>query len=162
MVPRYAERLASLGIMGDQLRAAIKTFVLSQRYRIKGFQEALNWDSFMPRDASLSNSYTHDWCCFPSSGPDLILLSGLETHFIFFPRIGAVALCYMWRWRCLEKNSVSKKRDVDDFLMVKKINNIKNNSVSKKHNIDQILMLKKNIIKKIQCRRRIVLMRFLC
>ena len=50
------ERLASLGIMGDQLRAAWNPSYITAHYHIEGLREALNWSPIMPRDSSLSDS----------------------------------------------------------------------------------------------------------
>ena len=47
------QRLASLGIMGDELRASLKLPRTSQStMALRGFSGVLNWDSIMPRGLS--------------------------------------------------------------------------------------------------------------
>ena len=50
------ERLASLVIMGVQLRGPPVTACASQHYLIGGFEGVHNWSPIMPRDASFSDS----------------------------------------------------------------------------------------------------------
>ena len=55
-------RLASLCIMGDQLRAPLKPLPTLVLWWSEGIQGVLNWSPTMPRDASLSDSYTSEGC----------------------------------------------------------------------------------------------------
>ena len=55
--------------MGPQLEAPLKLLEIILLWWSEGFQGALNWTPLMPRDASLSNSYTSNRCCSP--GPEL-------------------------------------------------------------------------------------------
>ena len=65
------EKLASLGIMGEQFRPPphlTEIPLSSQYYRTEGFEGALNWVTIMPRSARLSNSYYSDIGFFFSLG----------------------------------------------------------------------------------------------
>ena len=53
-----SERLASLSIMGLQLKTALKTLNTIMLWCTGGFSGALNWSPMMPRDDSLSNVYS--------------------------------------------------------------------------------------------------------
>ena len=63
-----SERLASLGIMGTQLRAPHSMIVLCDVRGVSG--GILNWATkISERDARLSGTYTSNRCCFSHSGP---------------------------------------------------------------------------------------------
>ena len=80
-IPAYAlgtflERLASLGIMGDQLRASLKPLNTRALYCSQGFQGVSSiWHTWLPRDASLSHICTSDRCRFYSPDTGLCGMS---------------------------------------------------------------------------------------
>ena len=59
-------RLASLGIMEPQLRASLKPLNTIVCFGVRRVSVGPQFSTIMPRDASLSNNYTSDRCCFPS------------------------------------------------------------------------------------------------
>ena len=61
-----SERLASLSIMGAQLRTLFKSLLTIVLLYSCGSKGALNWAPMMPRNISLSGNYTSDRCYFPS------------------------------------------------------------------------------------------------
>ena len=52
--------LASLGILGDQLRAPCNPLDHHSTLVLMGLRRAVNWNTMMPRDASLSDKYASD------------------------------------------------------------------------------------------------------
>ena len=62
-----SERLASLSIMGAQLRASLKSPNIIVLWWSDVFEGALNWAPMMSRDARFSDSYTSNRWCFPAS-----------------------------------------------------------------------------------------------
>ena len=64
---KLSDQLASLGIK-DHLRAPMKLPVHHNTMVFIGLLGAFNWAPIVPRDASLSDSYTSDGCCFPRRG----------------------------------------------------------------------------------------------
>ena len=62
-----SERLACLGIMGDQLRGPLNPFNALVLWWLEGFQKVSSIGApMMPRDSSLSDSRASDRCGFPS------------------------------------------------------------------------------------------------
>ena len=53
---QLSERLASLGIMGDQFRSALKPLEYQNTMEPRVLMDALNWDPIMPRGTSSSDS----------------------------------------------------------------------------------------------------------
>ena len=67
MTSSVRDRLASLSIMGDQLRTPLKSPNTIECYNSsRVLREALNWAPMMQRHASLSDSCTSDLGCFSS------------------------------------------------------------------------------------------------
>ena len=60
-----SERLASLGITGI-FKAIIKPLNTIVWWCTRGFVGVLKWAPMLPKDASLSDSFTFDRCCFSS------------------------------------------------------------------------------------------------
>ena len=60
------------GIMGDQFRAPLEPHEHYSTIVLSGLRGALKCVPIMPRDASLSDSYTPDRCCFSSLPLELL------------------------------------------------------------------------------------------
>ena len=69
---QLSERLASLGIIGPQLRAPLEPVRPSQHYNMAGLKGVNTWAPIMPRDASQCVTF---------------LQSGLNSQVVFLSRI---------------------------------------------------------------------------
>ena len=74
------QKLASLGIIGDQLRTALKLLGSSQHYRIEGFKGALNWASIMSIEDSFSDSGCNFWQSGRLRGFFNVLFRGISSN----------------------------------------------------------------------------------
>ena len=74
-----SERLASLGIVGDWLRLPLNPLNTIVTWCPEGFQGGLIWAFMMPRDSSLSDSWTSDRWCLSSQ---VCILAMILSHFL--------------------------------------------------------------------------------